>query len=865
MPMSRNESASVRPDAPIRRVGIGLAVLATGLVLIVGCEGENIFVEGIEDTRPPRVEILEPLGGENVAPNDSVLVRAHVRDGNGVQSVVMRGVAVRGDAALGTETEIVRLEARTVTFERPVRDTTITRYLRSTDEPGTDQVLLMVSATDAAGNVGADTVEVGVGGPSVTIRTPTPGQVIRSGTQVPVEIHARDPDGVNLIAISYAGAMEQTVQFVFAAVQDTVLRTTLTGPATLGELAIRALARNTDGVTNESAVVRVEVASATQADNTAPRVGVQTLAPPRVELTDSIRVRVTARDEDGGTGVARVEFTALARSAGAGVDLVWHAAHSFPSARTDQAVHEFAIPIDALYATVGANFAAGLALPEALQFEVHAIAVDAAGNCAAATGTALAQGPCGTVTRNGVTVPVAANAVGQRADVTVVAGRTISLSGGGVIADAVVDRNRRQLYLSNFSRNRVEKLDLQTLTFHPGGIHVGAQPWGLFLDRSGDSLIVANSGGTNIDYVPLNAAGLAAGVSNRLQTPNILLFQVNETDDEASGARRYTVTWHDFSDRPQFVAQDAAGRLLYSTVPTGSAPDGTVRVLWREPGWERLETQMLLTDVTVEDEKAFAVANVDWVGACTTTDMPSGIAIVFRVPGSNTEHVTSCTRPGAAFDEVTAIIGSAQPGLYVQAGRAWDLARIGWSDTTFVAASGNRNRIAFGEGAANTGRILMWDAATQGYSGLVSVADLIHNEPARITGIDLNQDGRLGLARGTHGAYFFGEDLRLYGRAVDGVGGGAGAALHPSHSGTGWGPSPTGLSFVGTNRNSIQILDVGHFTARGEIPIRDQVVGPLRVSLPLAGDPADTVVRIYAVTSAGGVVLVRVRTSDITS
>jgi hypothetical protein len=45
MPMSRNESASVRPDAPIRRVGIGLAVLATGLVLIVGCEGENIFVE----------------------------------------------------------------------------------------------------------------------------------------------------------------------------------------------------------------------------------------------------------------------------------------------------------------------------------------------------------------------------------------------------------------------------------------------------------------------------------------------------------------------------------------------------------------------------------------------------------------------------------------------------------------------------------------------------------------------------------------------------------------------------------------------------------------------------------------------------
>jgi DNA-binding beta-propeller fold protein YncE len=790
-----------------------------------------------------------------------MFVRVHLRDGGGISEVVLKGVAVRGDPDLGAELGEVRLLERTITFDVPVRDTTISRYLRSTDDPGTDRVLLMVSATDVAGNVGADTVEVGVGGPSVTIRTPVPGQVVRAGTQVPIEVHASDPEGVNLIAISFAGALEQTVQFVFAAVQDTVLRTMLSLPASTGELEIAAFARNSDGVTNRSRVIKVQVSSASGADTQAPRVGLQVLAPARVELTDSIRVRVTARDEDGGTGVASVAFTALARSAGAGVDMLWHRSHTFPTVRADEAVHEFKIPIAELYATVGADFAAGLSLPEPLQFEVHGIAVDAAGNCAAATGTALAQIPCATITMNGVTAPVAANTIGQRADVAVVAGRTVKLSGGGVIADAVVDRGRRQLYLSNFTLNRVEKLDLQTLTFLAGGIPVGSQPWGLFLDNSGDSLIVANSGGTNLDFVPLNAAGLpmpCVPVSAcRFQTPNVLLFQILQQEDEG-GVVRYTSEAIGFSDRPQFVAQDIDGALLYSTLPTRTAGDGTVRRAWIEPGWERPEVELILSDVIVENPDAFAIAGVDSVTACTGflngVVVASGIRIYDRIPGTRTPITTDCLHPVAAAAE------AAQKGSRVDLRQRveWDRSRIGLSDTTFVAASGDRRRIVFGEGAVNTGRIIMWYAEEKRGSNLIEVTDLIQNEPARITGVDLNRDGTLGIARGTAGAYFFNESLRLWGRAVEGVGGGAGGAMYPDHVGTG-----PGLSFVGTDRNSIQILDVNHFTSRGEIPIRDQVVGPLRVSLPLAGDPADTVVRIYAVTSAGGVVLVRVRQSDI--
>jgi hypothetical protein len=837
-----------------------MAVLAAAMVLVTGCEGDNVFVVGAdpaEDVTPPEVEILEPFGGENVPPDDSVLVQVAVRDQRGVVEVEMVGIALRGDPDLGTGQQVVRLVERVVTFPEPVRDTVLTRYLRTTDEPGSENVMLVVAASDAAGNVAADTVMIGVGGPRVAVRAPADGQVVRAGMQVPIQVAASDPDGVNLIAIEYAGVVNQTVQHVFAAVPDTVINVLLTLPATAGDLEITALARNTDGITNRTRTVRVTVASATDLDDEAPRVGLQVFAPERVELTDSIRIQVSARDEEGGTGVVRLGVTALATSLEGGADIVWHRVHTFDTPRSTLATHTFVVGIDSLYALLGAGFAADLSLPDTLQFEFHAIAVDAAGNCAAATGTALAQGPCGELTRAGATVPVAANAVGQRRDVVVVAGRTIRLPGGGVIADAVVDQNRRQLFLSNHTFNRVEKLDLQTLAFHPGGIAVGAQPWGLFMDNSGDSLIVANSGGTNLDFVNLNAAVLRAQPQNRIQTPNVLLYQINQEEDEGNVVR-FTATPIGFSDRPQFVAQDMNGALLYSTLPTGSAPDGTVRRAWRQPDWDpgRYEVELLMT-FTRPNPDAFALAKVDSVKECTIIGPVtfSGVIIYDRIPGTSTRISSGCQHPVDAWQDVLDQGSNAE----LLQRRAWDEDAIGMSDTTFVSASTDRRRIVFGEGAANTGRIIMWHAEAQRASNPIEVVDLIHNEPARITGIDLNGDGRLGVARGEAGAYFFSEDLRLYGRAVEGVGGGAGAAIHPTHSGTG-----PGLAFVGTNRRSIQVIDVVHYTARGEIPIRDDVVGPLRVSPRLPGDPADTVVRVYAVTSGGGVVLVRVRQSDIT-
>jgi hypothetical protein len=854
--MLRNVSARERRDRPTR-AQLASVGLAAGLLLVLGCEGENIFVD---DITPPEVEILDPLSGENVPPDGSVLVRARVADSRGVVRVTIRGVAVRTDPTTGQDHEVARLVTYEETFPSPVRNEEIEAQLASIGQ-GTEPVFLIVTAVDEAGNIGADTVDINVGGPRVEVREPTRGQTVRAGMQIPVHVWASDPTGVNLIEIEYSGVVENVIQFPFSPVQDTLLVTTLTLPATSDSLRIRARATNTAGIVNRSTTVAVMVASATDADVTPPTVAFDILAPQRVELTDSVRVTVSARDDDGGTGLASVGVSVIAISA-PNETMVVHRQHNFSSPQVGLTHHTFVIGIQELYAKLGAGVGAARALPDTLQFEFHAVAHDAAGNCAAATGTSLAQAACGERTVAGETIPVAQGAIGRRAQVMVVEGRTVLISGGGVIADALVDHGRRQLYLSNYSRNRVEKLDLQTLTFRPGGIDVGSQPWGLFMHNNGDTLIVANSGGTNLEFVGLGATGEPLG-STRLQTPNVALFQVQREEMEAGGFR-YTVTFLDFSDRPQFVAQDVYGNLLYSTVPTGSAPDGTVRVAWREPDWDRWEVELLLADARTDNVDGFAISNVDHVNACTIIATGEhGIYIRDRTPGSSTLIDSGCESPAAAYETIKAR-GS---DIRMWEAEEWDASRIGMSDTTFVAASGDRRRIVFGEGAAVTGRIFMWHAhqerAFARISDDISVVDLIHNEPARITGLDLNRDGTLGIARGQEGTYFFDSSLRLQGRVVEGVGRGASAALHPNHIGIGTGTGAAELSFVGTDRNSIMILDTYRFLTLGEIPIRDQLAGPLKVSPPLPGDPADTVVRIYAVTSVGGALLVRVRQSDI--
>ncbi len=63
------------------------------------------------------------------------------------------------------------------------------------------------------------------------------------------------------------------------------------------------------------------------------------------------------------------------------------------------------------------------------------------------------------------------------------------------------------------------------------------------------------------------------------------------------------------------------------------------------------------------------------------------------------------------------------------------------------------------------------------------------------------------------------------------------------------------LAFAPTNDRSVLVLETsGHYRVRAELPLVESLVGPLTMTLPRAGDPADLVVRLHGVTPSGNVV-----------
>ena len=266
----------------------------------------------------------------------------------------------------------------------------------------------------------------------------------------------------------------------------------------------------------------------------------------------------------------------------------------------------------------------------------------------------------------------------------------------------------------------------------------------------------------------------------------------------------------------------------------------------------------------------------------------------------------------ARTDHVSTISSAAQL-LFV----ARNIERMGrFADTTFVTASGDGGWVLIGEGGTSpTGRVMMYRASqrdTTDLSSTLRVWDEVINAADEVHGVGLNYDGTLGVARGLS-AYFFDTELQLNGTVeLPGSGTGTGAAMHPLHANqktlenlAGDYRPDTHLAFVGTADGTVDIIDTFKFTRIGQITLRDVVAGPLKAVLPFPDDneglscptipvtdiggntigntvqlyingeftlpiPPDgvtddacVVVNLFAITSAGGVVVVPVRKSEI--
>ena len=127
----------------------------------------------------------------------------------------------------------------------------------------------------------------------------------------------------------------------------------------------------------------------------------------------------------------------------------------------------------------------------------------------------------------------------------------------GTVADAIYSRNRDEVYLTNVDLDQVEIFDVATTAFLTP-IAVGSRPWGIGLwpkdtlsGAHADTIVVANSGGTNLSIVDV-AAGLEV---RRHALPNFEIHAVitDPTEETINQRLRTIITQHDFSDRPQFL------------------------------------------------------------------------------------------------------------------------------------------------------------------------------------------------------------------------------------------------------------------------------------------------------------------------
>ena len=168
---------------------------------------DSVQVSLLIDDIAPFVEIRAPLEGGIEGVGDSLLVTTFVRElqaavRSGVRSLRLEGLAFRGSEELGTFHTVPRFVARTITFDPTVTDVNglqVSRFLTATGGNVSEPVHIIATATDAWGNVRADTVQIRVVhdtiAPLITIQNPAPGTDVVAGSPVSVQLTIVEPDG----------------------------------------------------------------------------------------------------------------------------------------------------------------------------------------------------------------------------------------------------------------------------------------------------------------------------------------------------------------------------------------------------------------------------------------------------------------------------------------------------------------------------------------------------------------------------------------------------------------------------------------------------------------------------------------------
>ncbi|MCU0622717.1 MAG: hypothetical protein MUF53_02500, partial [Gemmatimonadaceae bacterium] len=570
-----------------------------------------------QDQGPPALEVLEPAEGATLPLGVPVRVRARATDNFALKRMQVFGLNIRGDPALGRRDTSVWLDtayapSRTSTgadvfFPRPFgvdstkRDTILVRDLAQAGNVEEDTLTIVFRITDWADRTTEVTRRTLLRrGPSAVLLSPASGVTTFRGDRIEVRVRANSSpisnSALRRIGFRITGTFGGVVTWSPAPV-DSIITTAGQTVATLVRTVQIPLDVNqvpngtTIAITPYAAdelnpTLTPTGASATLAVNVPP---VDVLPPvvynTRVDTRVERNATFSVRGRDAG-GIARIGYQLR--------DELSNAVYLADSATVTGIVPDTTLTFTAT-------------VPDTLRgrrFKVTGFAVDAAGN-------------------RGGSVPVTSNVPSAVAIDTArglftfgITFANAAIDSANPAADLVVDR-RGNAYLSNINRNRVEYWQRAGLggAFSGTPIAVGAQPWGMAFNLTGDTLFVANSGGTNISRV--DTASRQDSPGNRIRTPNTLLYTVQQSIDNTGLTRYSSLTAVQYADRPQFVAFSANNSIYYSTRPTAVDRPGTVRRLLRNP--VRNEVQFLTTYAQTDIASPWVIANVDSVVVLVST------------------------------------------------------------------------------------------------------------------------------------------------------------------------------------------------------------------------------------------------------
>jgi hypothetical protein len=731
-------------------------------------------------------------------------------------------------------------------------------------------IMIIGRATDGAFNFSEDTLFIflsNVQALRVTLISPQPGALASAGGGIPVDIQAVQNTGIAKIGFLVAPRSSVTdpttppgdsIMFT-APLADSVeyVDTLVVVPAT-GTFNVVGFAEDSAGRRGFTNVVTVTIQSVAN-DVTKPLVDHKIAA--RVEVDDSITVRAT-----DASPIAWIGFRIDTNNALMSFDTV-----NVLAGNLTDVTRRFSLGLQGL-----------TPLPRAIVVKGYACDGAAARNCDFTNSTTLLPSAPVPAPVPGVGRP-SLSAAGLIDTVIVVAGITVPLPFGGRIADAIFNGNDSTLYLTNPDLSRVEIFQVANTAFVAAGIPTaGPQPWGIALwprdtmGNYGDSIVVANSGGTQLSIIDVRPG--VRRLAWRQDLPDFLI----ETYRILVSPLREEIHVFDVSDRPQYVATvcrtgntppncDADSIFaIYSTTPTISSSS---------PFSNRATLRMEKLKNTTDTTQLFSHLFWELAGDSTLTSISRD---TLRIE----------MRRGRPYNQQKVVLTAC-------AGVTIELATFGLGDSTYVRNSGNFTHALVGEGGNITtefarvigyttkarlfqgpGTARRCDTSTLGLTSdsgenqrdlgvtpAIDVSDFISNTGTTIRAVATNFNGGTNLVH-ADSIYFLDEGLKLKGTACSEVAPGSGCLLgtfgmdmnfrHDFAAGapgtTGFGgtrDSTNRVSFAARPDGNIDVFDTFFYGRIATIPVRDPIIGPLRV----ARNAANTRQWLFGVT-ARGVVMV---------